>query len=214
MALQIIGAGLGRTGTESLRNALIELGFAPCHHMYALRDDPVLVPPWHDVVCGGAAPDWDALFAGFEAQVDWPGAAYWRETTRHFPEAKVILTLREAEAWWASLEQTILPFVALKGRHTPPHRNAIAELTETILQRLIGPDLTDRAAALSAFEAHNAAVRAAIPPERLLELPVGAGWAPLCAFLGVPVPDQPYPSGNTSAQFRERVARNLAPDPG
>ena len=211
MTLRVIGAGAGRTGTETLRRALETLGFAPCHHMFALRDDPALVPPWLAVARREASPDWDALFEGFEAQVDWPGAAFWREIAAHFAEARVILSVRDAAGWYDSLAATILPFVAARGRHSPPHRNDMAEITERLLRRELG-DPFDRDRAMAAYERRLAEVREAIPPERLLELPMGAGWGPLCEFLGRPVPDAPYPSGNTAAEFRARIARGLVPN--
>lgn len=210
MTLRVIGAGAGRTGTESLRFALEALGFAPCHHMYALRDDPALVPPWLALARGKAEPDWDALFAGFEAQVDWPGAAFWRETAAHFPDARVILSVRDAEGWYRSLAATLLPFVEARGRHHPPHRNDVAEITERLLRRELD-DPWDPQIATIAYGRRNDEVREAIAPDRLLVLPLGAGWEPLCEFLDRPVPDAPYPSGNTAAEFRERVARGLAP---
>lgn len=209
--LEIIGAGMGRTGTESLRKALMILGYDPCHHMYALREDAALVPPWHAIAHGGA-PDWDQLFQGFRAQVDWPGAAYWRELTAHFPNAKVVLSLRDADGWYNSLASTILPFIDAKGRHAPPHRNQIAELTEALFDRIFDGRVRDADHAKSVFIAHNEAVTAAIPTDRLLVYPVGSGWGPLCDFVSRPIPDQPFPSGNTARQFQERVARNLMPE--
>ena len=209
MGLQVIGAGMGRTGTESLRRALEMLGLGPCHHMFALRDDPTLVPPWLAVAREEVAPDWDALFEGFRAQVDWPGAAYWRETAAYFPDARVILSTRDADEWHASLAATILPFVAARGRHHPPHRNDMAELTERILARELG-DPANPARAKAAFEAHDRRVRDTIAPERLLVYPVGAGWSPLCAFLGIARPRRALPLG----QHRRRVPRPGRARPG
>jgi len=206
--LKVIGAGLGRTGTESLRYALDMLGVGPCHHMTVVRENPELVPPW-TAIMRGATPDWDAIFADFGAQTDWPGAFYWRELAEHFPDAKVVLSVRSAESWYKSMTETILPFVAMKGRHLPPHRNDIAEWTEWMLDQAFDGRIGDPDYGMAVFDAHNRAVEAEIDPDRLLVLPVGSGWAPLCAHLDVPVPDAPYPSGNTTADFQARVAANL-----
>jgi Sulfotransferase domain len=93
MALRVIGAGFGRTGTHSLKLALEQLGFAPCHHMYEVRAHPEQLAFWQ-AAARGELPDWDEVFAGFAAQVDWPGARFWRELAEHFPHAKVILSVR------------------------------------------------------------------------------------------------------------------------
>jgi hypothetical protein len=87
MALEIIGAGFGRTGTNSLKIALEFLGFGPCHHMFEVRDNPELLPDWQRAAMGERV-DWDQVFRGYRSQVDWPGARYWRELTEHFPNAK------------------------------------------------------------------------------------------------------------------------------
>ena len=66
------------------------------------------------------------------SQVDWPGARYWRELARHFPEARVILTVRDPDAWFDSVQATIAPFIAARGTHPSPHVNAIAEMATRI----------------------------------------------------------------------------------
>ncbi|MFQ6552279.1 sulfotransferase family protein [Aestuariibius insulae] len=208
MPLSIICPGMGRTGTESLRLALIELGFGPCHHMVEIRARADLIDPWR-AIQDGAEPDWPAIFEDFQSQADWPGATYWREITAAFPEAKVILSLRDADSWYKSLTKTILPFVAQKGQHSPPHRNDIAQWCETMFDRVFDGRVHDPDHAKSVFEAHNAAIIDEIPPERLLVYPVGSGWEPLCTFLKVPVPTTPYPSGNTTEDFNKRIAENL-----
>ena len=114
MALEIIGPGFGRTGTHSLKIALEQLGFGPCHHMFEVRDHPSSCRPgrpWH----AASAVDWDEVFRGYRAQVDWPGARVWRELARHWPEAKVILTVRDPDAWFDSVQATIAPFLAARG---------------------------------------------------------------------------------------------------
>lgn len=206
--LKVIGAGMGRTGTESLRNALDMLGVGPCHHMTVVRENAEMIGPWMDVM-NGAPPDWDALFDGFGAQTDWPGAFYWRELSEHFPDAKIILSVRSAESWYKSMTETILPFVAMKGRHLPPHRNDIAEWVAWMLDQTFDGRVLEPDHAMAVYDAYNQTVQETIAPERLLVFPVGSGWGPLCAHLGLEVPDAPYPSGNTTADFKQRIAANL-----
>ncbi len=201
MTLEIIGAGFGRTGTESLRLALTQLGFGPCHHMYELIENPEKVGPWVDMICEGAPLQPDQLFDGYRAQVDWPGAHIWRELAQHFPDAKVILSVRDPKAWYASASKTIFDFNDKAA--VPPgmeHLNGVMRIAETIF----ADRFNDEATAVATFDAHVADVTAALPPERLLVYQVGSGWEPLCAFLGVPVPSGPYPVSNTAAEFRER----------
>ncbi len=127
MPLKIIGPGFGRTGTNSLKLALEHLGFGPCHHMFEVRDNPELLADW-EAAARGEPVDWDKVFRGYRSQVDWPGARYWRELAQHFPEAKVILSVRDPDAWFDSVQATIAPFIAARGKHPSPHVNAIAEM--------------------------------------------------------------------------------------
>jgi len=197
MSLQVIGTGWGRTGTDSMREALTILGFGPCHHMFEINANPALREAWR-AVAKGAKPDWELLFAGYVSCVDWPSAYYWRELITLYPQARVILTARPVDSWWASFSQTLLPAI---------HQTADPDsLVHTLLaaQELQGrPDDRDHVCAL--YQAHVAEVLATVPPDRLLVHGLGDGWAPLCAHLGVPVPDVPYPSRNAAeaiqAQF-------------
>lgn len=204
MALEIIGPGFGRTGTSSLKTALEQLGFGPAHHMFEVRDHPELLPAWEAVARGEPA-DWDEMFAGYRSQTDWPGARVWRELARHWPDAKVVLTVRDPDEWFDSVQATIVPFLAARGRHGSEHANAIARMGQALIAEQVFDDrLTDRTHATRVFEDHIAAVRAEIAPERLLVLDLHEGWAPLCAFLGAPVPDGEFPHTNSSRQFVEQ----------
>ena len=201
MALDIIGPGFGRTGTNSLKLALETLGFGPCHHMFEVRDHPEQLPAWQ-AAARGERVDWDRMFQGYRSQADWPGARYWRELAAHYPEAKVILTVRDPDAWFDSVQATIVPFLAARGQHPSPHVNAIAEMGhEAIVTQVFADRLTDREHATRVFRDHVAEVQATIPPDRLLTFEVRQGWEPLCAFLGRDVPDQPFPKTNSSRQF-------------
>lgn len=203
MALEVVGAGFGRTGTNSMRLALDRLGFGPCHHMFEVRDNPEQLPAW-EATARGESVDWDKVFKGYRSQVDWPGAAYWRPISEHFPDAKVILSIREPHAWYASVQATIGPFMTtMRGKHSSAHLNAVAEMCDRcIVQGIFGGKLDDRDHAVAVFEAHVAEVKATIPAERLLVYETGSGWAPLCAFLGVPEPEEPYPLTNSAVEFQ------------
>jgi Sulfotransferase domain len=203
MTLQIIGAGFGRTGTNSLKLALEHLGLGPCHHMFEVRDNPAQLPGW-EAAARGEAVDWDRIFEGYRSQVDWPGARYWRELARHFPKAKVILTIRDPDAWYDSVEATILQLLASRGKLPTPHLNALVEMgQETVAEQVFGGRMTDRAHAKAVFRDHIAAVQAEIPNDRLLTFDPGEGWAPLCRFLDLDAPDIAFPKTNSSRQFAE-----------
>lgn len=197
MALKIVGAGLGRTGTLSMKRALEQLGFGPCHHMIEVFMHPESVPLWIDA--GDGRPDWDAIFRDYASMVDYPGARYWRQLAEHYPEAKVLLTLRDPDAWFESTQATIFA-------PNSPAVNAPPEMKRFFASFIgeFGERLHDRAFMTDHFRRHNALVQATIPKERLLVYEVGEGWTRLCAFLGVPVPDTPFPSENSREEFRAR----------
>jgi hypothetical protein len=203
MELRVIGAGLGRTGTMSMKLALEQLGVGRCYHMAELIADFSRLPLWLRAADG--APDWEAVFAGFTATVDYPGCTYWRELAAFYPDAKVLLTVRDPDDWFDSTQATIF---------SPPMRARIAASPmEGFFQKAVlrdfGNRIDDRAFMTEAFERHNAAVRSAVPPERLLVYEVGEGWQRLCQFLGVPVPTAPFPRVNS----REEMQRMLTGGP-
>ena len=205
MSLQIIGPGFGRTGTRSLKSALELLGFAPCHHMQTLFADPAQLAFWKVLAAGGTV-DWHEVFAGFRSQIDWPGAHVWRELLQAFPEAQVVFSTRPAEAWWNSYARTVGKLRRLYP--TLPVPTGVAETLDTMkrvmIRRGIDPELRDRDAAITAFHRQLAEVRASVPAERLLVFAIGDGWAPLCDFLGVPVPSTPFPRLNDGGDFWSR----------
>ncbi len=203
MTLEILGAGFGRTGTSSLKLALEHLGFGPCHHMHEVRENPALLPPWQDFVAGKPL-NFERAFDGYHSQVDWPGARVWRELAAHYPKAKMILTVRDPDEWFDSVQRTIEPFIAGRGKHGHPHADAIATMGHKLISQAIFDDrLSDREHAIKVFKAHIAEVQATIPASRLLTYDVREGWVPLCAFLDVPVPAISFPKLNSSRQFVE-----------
>ncbi len=123
MTLRVVGAGVGRTGTKSLSIAVAKLFDSPCYHMTEVFAHPEHIAPWH-AAARGAMPDWNELFSGYAAAVDWPASAFWCELSVAFPDALVVLSLRDADTWWESADQTILPAVRAQPQDGPPFMQA------------------------------------------------------------------------------------------
>lgn len=206
MALQVVGACFGRTGTNSLKLALEQLGFDPCHHMFEVGENPRQLAYWQ-ALARGERPGWDEVFADYKACVDWPSARFWRELADHYPEAKVILTLRAPESWIASVHRTILPSMQAHRDMEPGPRQARSAMAyELIVRQTFAERMHEAEHAMTVYRDHIEEVRRTIAPERLLEYTVGEGWERLCAFLGVDVPNTPFPLTNTTAEFNNRRA--------
>jgi hypothetical protein len=199
MTLKIVGTGLGRTGTKSMQTALAMLGFGPCHHMVEVFQHPESMQLWIDADEG--RPDWNAIFKGYNSAVDYPSAAYWRELTRYYPNAKVLLTVRDPDEWFESIQATILArgSLARGGGEDLPARFFAG------IRRRLPAQLDDREVMTRYFRSHTEAVAAAIAPERLLVHQTGEGWERLCRFLAVPVPAEPFPSENSRTEFIART---------
>ena len=204
MTLAIIGPGFGRTGTLSLKTALERLGFGPCHHMEECFQHPEQVPFWQAIAARQPI-DMKQVFAGYRAQVDWPGAHVWRETVAAFPQAKIVHSVRPEESWWKSYSQTIGKFFdTYKTLNLPPHIREMSDAAyEIIINQTLGGATLDQERTLAAFRKRTADVQAAIPAERLLVFDVAEGWEPLCRFLGVKAPAEPFPRLNSTEQFWE-----------
>jgi hypothetical protein len=200
MALKVIGSGLGRTGTASLKQALETLGFKPCHHMIEVFMHVETQPSlWHAALTGN--PDWDAIYDGYQAAVDYPTGAVWRELVVKYPQAKVLHSTRDPEEWFESTQATI--FAPRGPAELPPP--PVRPMFEALFGR-IGIDIHDKKAMIAYFHRNEEDVKREIPKERLLVYNAAEGWAPLCKFLAVPVPDAPFPRVNTRDEFRTRVA--------
>lgn len=203
MALKVIGSGLGRTGTLSTKLALEQLGFAPCHHMVEVFLHPDSLPLWIAAQQGEGG--WEAIFADYQAMVDHPGCAHWRELMDVFPDAKVLHTVRDPDKWFDSTQATIFN----PDRPGPP-----GGPLKTFMDQIhgwYGGDIHDRAFMTDLFRRHSEAVVAGVPKDRLLVFEVAQGWAPLCEFLGVPIPETSYPRENTTQEFQDRVASGTMP---
>jgi hypothetical protein len=200
MGLQLIGAGLGRTGTLSLKLALEQLGFGPCYHMVEALMNPAHAPLWIGAADG--QPQWDTLFGGYLSSVDYPGCMFWRELARHYPQAKVLLSVRDPDQWFQSTQETIFAEQHLAELEASPLR----AFAQGIVAAGIREHIHERDFMVEYFLKHNEAVKCEIAPERLLVYEVGQGWEPLCRFLGVPVPERAFPRANTREEFAKRSA--------
>jgi hypothetical protein len=203
MTLEVIGVGMPRTGTLSLKTALEQLGFGPCHHMVELFAHPEQWPHWNRIGDGEDI-EWEDIFGRYRAVTDAPGVYFWRDLVERYPDAKVILTERDPERWYDSMQSTIF---------SPKHREIMgATPVGALIGKLAQRSWPGRNSNLShgppprelmvkMFNDHSDAVRAEIAPERLLVYQVAQGWGPLCDFLGVPIPETDFPRLNSSEEF-------------
>jgi hypothetical protein len=195
--LKVVGAGVGRTGTHSLKNALETLLGGTCHHMIeVIMVSPEQIPTWTAAIDGERI-DWNKLMEPYTAQVDWPGASFWPELSAANPDALVLLSTRDPEAWYKSCTDTI--FAGMREMATG--MDWMAAVLRLLAERF-SDKLEDKDAMIGAFEKHNAAVRAGVPKERLLEWTPADGWEPICERLNLPVPNEPFPKVNTTEEFR------------
>lgn len=195
--LRVVGAGLPRTGTRSLKEALELLLGGRCYHMTEVFEHLEDVPTWEAAIRGDDV-DWTSFPPGSVAAVDWPASAFWRPLAAANPDAVIVLSTREsAEQWWESADATILP-VLRKG--APEGREVWFRMAEKLFRSQIG-GWDDPAAAQAFYERHNAEVRRDAPAERLLDWRASDGWEPLCDALGLPVPEEPFPHTNARAEW-------------
>ncbi len=204
MSLKVIGVGVGRTGTYSLKLALNQLGFGPTHHMEEIIIHmPKQLPLWQAAANG--RPDWPAIFEGYPCAVDWPTAGFYQELYLANPSAQFILTHRDPDSWAESFSSTIYKLISGPGQVPEPMRPWI-EMATAVIAKTGFPLGLDNAALATAFNKHTAAVKAVIPPSQLLLFQVKEGWEPLCAHLGAAVPNEPFPRTNDRDEFWQKVA--------
>jgi hypothetical protein len=215
--MRVVGAGFGRTGTTSLKAALEELGFGPSYSLGEVFAHPEHVGFW-ETARRGEQVDWEAFLAGYGVAVDWPACSFYEEIMEAFPEAPVILTVRDPAPWYESMRSTIhelrrlttgpLPVraaFALAGPFVPGVAGTVRLADRLVWEGTFGGRFEDRDHAMEVFGRHNEAVRRRVPPERLLVFDVREGWAPLCDFLGVEAPGGPFPRLNGARQMRRRL---------
>ena len=203
MGLQVVGAGLGRTGTHSLQLALQQLLGGRCYHMIEVFGRPDDIAVWHAAV-NGNQPDWNEFLADYTATVDWPACAFWREMSAANPDAVVLLSSRDTEGWWKSAINTIFA-VGDRPATGDPQFDAQRAMALDMFVNTFTPGWQDETEAKRAFEAHNANVRASVPADKLIDWHPGDGWGPICAKLGLPVPSEPFPHVNSTDDFRAMV---------
>jgi hypothetical protein len=215
MSIQIIGAGFGRTGTASLKLALERLGYSKCYHMSELIQNPEQVKYWK-ALQDRNEPDWNDLFKGYKATVDFPGCMYYKQLMVKYPEAKVILTLRDADKWWQSAHDTIYRATDNTGMRVVfnfiglfvPKLRKMGRVFDfartTIWEQMFEGKFLNKEFAKATFNKFNQDVITAVPKDKLLIFEVKQGWEPLCTFLNVPVPNEAFPKVNDTEEFNNR----------
>jgi len=200
MGLSVIGAGFGRTGTASMKSALELLDIGPCHHMKEVTT-PEQTTYWL-AAAEEQIVDWNQVFNGYRSCIDWPAAFFWRELAEVYPDAKILLTVRDSEDWYKSMQNTI--FGVLK--HNP---DAFAVAAKLVGKRVFSNRFDDKDHVIGLYEQNICDVQAAFPSDRLLTYELGAGWEPLCNFLGKPIPDVAFPYSNTTEEFQSFVRKGI-----
>jgi hypothetical protein len=217
MNVRVIATGLPRTGTSSLKAALQEIGYGPCQHMENLFNTPRLVGLWIELFETGTT-DFNALLEGFQSTSDFPGCLHYQKLMEVHPDAKIILNQRDPEQWYESIVKTIYAVVPRteeekanlneKAKQSPKFAGMAKGLKfvdDYLLSGFLGGNILDKDDAIKRYLAHEAEVKAFVPADRLLELPLGAGWKPLCEFLDVPVPTSEYPFKNKRNDFLKQL---------
>ncbi len=202
--MKVIGAGFPRTGTSTQQTVLAQLGFDPCYHMRTVVEHPEHVDPWIAAYSGEKI-DLRPIFAGYQATTDAPGCYFWRELMETYPDAKVLLSVRDPEKWYQSMIKTVLNEDLFTDPDNGNPALAVRRLAPVIFDRMFGSS-REKDHLIDVFHRHNAAVQREVPPEKLLVYEVSDGWEPLCEFLEVAVPDEEFPWLNDSASFARMVA--------
>jgi len=213
--MKLIGAGLPRTATTSQMLAFETLGLGPCYHMRDLMANMDQVALWERALDGDGP--WEELFAGYRSTTDWPSAYHWRELMDVYPDAKILLSVRDGLAWERSMRDTIWPMyhadtllhhMSRARYHVDPQWRAWVDLMIRMTWTHEAPfagSYADSSQMIAAMERWNDEVISTVPADRLLVWRPDDGWEPLCEFLDVPVPDEPFPHVNDTQAFRELI---------
>jgi hypothetical protein len=177
----------------SLKIALEQLFGSPCYHMTEVFEHPEHVGLWH-AVADGETINWGDVFAGYAAAVDTPACLFWPELLQAYPQALVVLSVRDGPSWFESCHRTIFARPSKEPQAAPGWSAMMEAVTRSRMP--VGPTMS-RAAALEGFARYNQTVRQRVPAGRLLVWQARDGWAPLCAALNIPIPDEPFPHLNT-----------------
>ena len=212
MPLRLIGAGFGRTGTLSLKIALEKIGYGRCYHMMEVFVNPHHIEKWLNAASGDTI-DWDEMFMNYASCVDWPACYFWDQLTAHFPEAKVLLSVRDPDGWYESVINTIYISMMRPTTKDPLQRKQLDMARKIVLEQHFNGRFEDKNYAIDIYNRHIEMIRETVPENRLLVFDVSEGWRPLCEFLKVPVPDGPFPCVNTTEQFKSSCfAQNRTPE--
>lgn len=215
--LVVIGAGHGRTGTLSMKEALEILGLGPCYHMREVAMNKGHADLWYRMYKtprgDSNRPDWTEIFSNYHSTMDFPGFIFYRELMDVYPAAKVILTLRDPEKWYESVHVTIgrlyqggLSTLGLRFfSNMIPRMRSLGRMRLALMEEGFNRGDSSKEGWIRSYKRHNEEVQQVVPQERLLVYQVGEGWEPLCKFLGLPVPDVPFPHVNDSSSFQRRV---------
>lgn len=198
--LEVIGAGLGRTGTHSLGLALVKLGFGPCYNIFEVDKNPGHQELWKSAL-GGERIDWDDLFSAYKSTVEWPGVTFFDQIFQHYPHARVILTMRDAESWYESVRDTLFEAMALSAQHSDPSIRKGGGLSHHLMERAFAGRYGEKEHVIEVYRKHIEYVVEVVPGERLLQFDVRDGWRPLCAYLEKAVPAEPFPKVNERSNF-------------
>lgn len=204
MALKIIGAGMGRTGTASLKVALESLGIGRCYHMSEVLKNPERTTDWVKAAEGNA--DWEKIFSDYAATVDNPGCNFWKELAEYYPDAKIILTIRDAEKWFDSTNETIHSVEFARFIKNSP----FGEMVQKTVWNVMENRMQDRDYMIEFFENRSSEITNTIAADRLLVYRVSEGWQPLCEFLDVPIPDIDFPRINSRDETKQMLASLIA----
>ncbi len=213
--MKLIGAGVPRTGTLAQKIALEMLGLGPCYHMVDVLADLDQAALW-ETALDGEQP-WPMLFDGFSSSVDWPAGYFWRELADFYPEAKVLLSVREPEAWERSMRQTVwavrrgeslIRLLSSAQAQVNPQWDGFLKMIDRLLwegEGTFAGGHAEPSQLIDAMNRHVEEVKRTVPPERLLVWSVSEGWEPLCEFLELPVPQEPFPHINDREEFLNRI---------
>jgi hypothetical protein len=210
MDLKVIGAGFGRTGTESLREALRILGIDPCYHMSDVYQNSH-TDVWHAKAQGGDI-DWDQVLGGYDIAIDWPSSSYYKELLDLNPDARVILTVRDPDAWYKSLTSVLYTYYKLipwwRRRISPHIKLRVETMEKLIWDGVFNGRVEDADYAKRLFVEHNEEVKRSVPADRLLVFEPKQGWEPLCEFFGKPVPENlPFPHVNQGRRTQHKLRK-------
>ncbi len=208
MTIKVIGAGFGRTGTTSLKQALETVGFSRCYHMSEVPGHAHGAEGWLQAA-NGKPMDWDSFLQGYQATLDWPACTFYQQLHAAYPQAKIILTVRDPDRWYDSVSETIYPFSFVMPSwllRVSGNMRAVHDMIHTLIwQGTFHGRFLEPAYAKQVFVEHIDTVKRSLPPEQLLVFDVAEGWQPLCAFLGVPVPAEPFPRVNDAEEMKQKI---------